>query len=278
MPIQFSPVIPADARQMGSALAVKSLPLTQLGNRASPIVVFDDFRVRGNPFGPHPHAGFSAVTYLFEDSPSRGRSRDSLGNDIVIGPGGIVWTQAGSGLMHHELCADVTGELHGLQVFVNLSAKSKHSAPQVFQLDGQDVPEWNNQHGDRVRVMVGRYGAVASPLTPIEPCDFYDVELKQRIDIELRAAHNALLYVVTGSIEVRAEDHRQQLTAAQSLAIGGDGGKVTIEAIEAARVIVLSGAEIREPVVSHGPFIMNRASEIDAAIERYQAGAMGNLV
>jgi redox-sensitive bicupin YhaK (pirin superfamily) len=84
----------------------------------------DEFRVTGRPFPPHPHAGFSAVTYVLEDSEGKLRSRDSLGNDLVTGPGGIVWTQAGSGLIHEELPADSNRELHAVQVFVNLSSRN----------------------------------------------------------------------------------------------------------------------------------------------------------
>jgi pirin-like protein len=82
----------------------------QLGGLASPVLVFDDFRVRKLPFSPHPHAGFSAVTYVLEDSQRGLRSRTSLGNDIVVGPGGIVWTQAGRGVIHEEAPADADRE------------------------------------------------------------------------------------------------------------------------------------------------------------------------
>ena len=89
--------------------------------------MFDDFRVRGHPSAPHPHAGFSAVTYVFDDSPGRLRSRDSLGNDHVVGRGGIVWTQAEHGVMHEEMLADLGEELHGLQFFVNLTCTTRLS-------------------------------------------------------------------------------------------------------------------------------------------------------
>lgn len=102
-----------------------------------PIAVLDDFRVRGEPFPPLPHAGFSAVAYVFEDSQSGLRSRDSLGDDVVIGPAGIVWTQAGSGVIHHEIPAS-DGDLHVLQLFVNLSAKNKLIAPQMLKPENDD--------------------------------------------------------------------------------------------------------------------------------------------
>src|SRR5580692_3136577 len=97
MSIQFSPVIATQARGKGSAFSVKQIDLRELGEKASPVTVLAGFRVIERPFGPHPHVGFSAVTYVFEDSKGALWAR-ALGNDAVIGPGGIVWTQAGSGL------------------------------------------------------------------------------------------------------------------------------------------------------------------------------------
>jgi hypothetical protein len=169
MSIQFSPVIATQARGKGSAFSVKQIDLRELGEKASPVAVLADFRVLERPFGPHPHAGFSAVTYVFEDSKGALRARDSLGNDAVIGPGGIVWTQAGTGLMHHEVPAENDRELHGLHIIVNLSARNKLAPPKVLRLEGHDVPEWRNAAGDRVRVAVGAFEGVFSPIVPVEP-------------------------------------------------------------------------------------------------------------
>ena len=100
-----------------------------MGEEASLVALLDDFRVRGRPFPPHPHAGFSAVTYVLQASAGGLRSRYSLGHDLVVRPGGIVWTQAGSGVMHEEMPAPPDRELHGVQIFVNLSSKNKLAAP-----------------------------------------------------------------------------------------------------------------------------------------------------
>ncbi len=173
MSIQFSPVIAAQKRG-GDAFAVKVFDLDELRGAASPVTVLDDFRVRGQPFPPHPHAGFSAVTYVFEDSHGALRSRDSLGNDVVGGPGGVVWTLAGSGVIHHEVPAQDDRELHGLQLFVNLSAENKLATPRMLTLAKGDAPEWQNEAGDCVRVVVGSYGGVASPLALVEPFDLLE--------------------------------------------------------------------------------------------------------
>jgi len=238
----------------------------------------DDFRVRGQPFGPHPHAGFAAVTYVFEDSAASLRSRDSLGHDLVVGPGGMVWSHAGSGMLHEELPADLRQELHGLQFFVNLSAKHKLSEPRVLQLLPDQVPEWRRETGDRVRVVVGSYADRSSPLIPAEPFNLLDVQLRHALPFEVRAGHHMVIYVLSGSVVIRGDGHRQTVAENQGIGITGSGlGALIVSTLEPSRFLVLSGAEIREPVVSRGSFIMNDPQQIDAAIARYHSGAMGRL-
>jgi len=274
--VQFSPVVAAKKRGSGM-FSVKAIDLESLGECASPIVVLDHFRVCGQPFTPHPHAGFSAVTYVFEDSAAALRSRDSLGNDIVVGPGGIVWTQAGSGVIHHEVPAEADRELHGLQIFVNLSARNKLLAPRMLRLARGEVPEWRSEVGDRVRVFAGSFEGVGSPLVPAEPLDLLEVRLRRAIAFTLREDHNALVYVIEGTIVVRADGRAQEVASEHAMALHGDGGRVTLAALQPAHVVILSGAAIREPVMVDGPFIMNERSQIEAAIARYRAGSLGRL-
>lgn len=276
MTVLFSPIVSAKTRGEAGTFSMKAVDLHGIGERASPVTVLDDFRVRGQPFAPHPHAGFSAVTYVFEDSAGSLRSRDSLGNDVVVGPGGIVWTQAGSGLLHHEVPADER-ELHGLQLFVNLSAKNKLASPQMLRLDGPEVPEWRSDRRDRVRVVVGSFERVSSPLLPTEPFDFLDIELRREIAFDLQASHNALVYVIEGVLAVRAGEREQKMIGGHAMALHGSGGRVRFEALSPSHFILLSGPEIREPVIADGPFIMNEPSQIEEAFARFRAGEMGHL-
>jgi hypothetical protein len=255
---------------------VKVFDLDELGEPGSPVMVLDDFRVRGQPFPPHPHAGFSAVTYVFEDSQGSLRSRDSLGNDVVVGPGGVVWTLAGSGVIHHEVPAQDDRELHGLQLFVNLSAKNKFAAPRMLRLAKNEVPEWRSEVGDRVRVVVGSFEGVASSLAPVEPFDLLDIELRREVVFALTSGRRAIVYVVDGEFVVRADGAAQKVQGGTAIALRGEG-QVKFEAVGPSHVVILSGAEIHEPVVSDGPFIMNDQSQIAAAGARYQAGQMGSL-
>ena len=277
MPILFSPVIASRVHRIGETFAARSLDLSQAAEAVSPILVVDDFRVRGRVFGPHPHAGFSAVTYVFEDSRVGLRSRDSLGNDVIVRPGGIVWTQAARGAMHEEVPAEPGRELHGLQVFVNLSAHNKLAAPQVLWLENSEVPEWRGEQGDRVRVAVGSFEHLSSPLVPAEPFDLLDVELRSEIAFTLRPGRNALIYLVEGETLITADGMQQTLLGKHAVAISGTDTRVTLQAKTPAHLLYLSGTDLREPVYSHGPFVMNDRSQTDDAMARYRAGAMGHL-
>ena len=276
MPIQFSRVIASHAQGNGRTFSVKAIPLAELGRRASPLLVLDEFRVSGRPFPLHPHAGFAAVTYVFEDSKGDLRSRDSLGNDLITGPGGIVWTQAGRGVIHEELPANPNRELHAIQLFVNLSSKNKLAPPRMFRLERSAIPEWHSDTGDRVRVVVGSFEGVSSPLAPVEPFQLLDVELRSVISFKLRAGHNALVYVVEGDVMARADGREQKVSREHALGIYGDG-EARFDAAPRAHFLILSGAEINEPVATQGPFIMNDAAQLADAVARYNAGEMGSL-
>lgn len=277
MTLEVSPVVVASSRGKGD-FSVKSIEIAALGNRASPILVLDDFRVRGRPFGPHPHAGFAAVTYIFEDSASSLRSRDSLGHDWVVGPGGIVWSHAGAGMLHEELPADLRHELHGLQLFVNLSSKFKGSQPHVLQLPANEAPVWRSEVGDRVRVVVGSYADRSSPLMPAEPFNLLDVELLHELQIVSPPDHHTVIYARAGSFVVGTEGTSRMVMAEQAIGIHGNApGQVNLSALEPSRLLVLSATNIPEAMVSRGPFFMNDDRQIEAAFARYRSGAMGSL-
>ena len=167
-------------------------------------------------------------------------------------------------------------ELHGIRIFVNLSAKNKLTAPQVLHLEPGQVPEWRNDAGDRVRVVVGTFEGVASPLVPAEPFTLLDVRLRREIAVGLPAAKRCL-YVLTGHVAVRVDGQQEKVDGGHALALRGGGGLVRFEAFLPSHFLILSGPEIREPVVAEGPFIMNEPSQIEAAVPRYHAGGMGHL-
>jgi len=276
MSVQLSPTIGYHARRDGKSFAVKSLDLGPVAESVSPVLLFDDFHVLGHPFPPHPHAGFSAITFVFEDSAGALRSRDTLGHDLMVTPGGICWGQSGRGMMHHEMSADPARELHGVQLFVNLSAKNKLNPPDVLWLNGAEVPEWRNTTRDRVRVVVGTYEGVVSPLSPVDPFTLLDVDLREEITFSLPEGHNALAYVRDGSVTVGAENADRALIGGQAVALSGRG-RVSFRSLEPGRLLILSGAALHDPVVAEGPFVMNDVRQIQDAMARFRAGEMGRL-
>lgn len=279
MPISISPVLTAKRAARGGNFEAARIDMDSLQDFISPIVGLDHFRMSGPTFAPHPHAGFSAISYLFEDSDGGLRNRDSLGNDFIAEPGEMIWTQAGSGVIHDELPAVNGRKVHGIQLFVNLSQKSKGLSPQVFQLKNRDIPIFVDEHGSRIRVLTGNYRSVRSPVMQAEPFNLLDASLLGSTDIELQKGWNTLLYVLSGTVDLISSGHAQiTLETNQVIGISADEMETINLAVNApAQVLILSGPSIDEPVVSYGPFIMCSEAEINAALERFQAGKMGQL-
>lgn len=143
MQAEFSSVVAAPRDTHGRTFAAARIDMKRLAGFTSPLVGVDHFWMSGPTFAPHPHAGFAAITYVFDDSEGGMRNRDSLGHDFVAGPGDLIWTQAGAGVIHDEL-PDAPGKtVHGLQIFVNSSEKHKSLAslaPQVRHIRSVEVP------------------------------------------------------------------------------------------------------------------------------------------
>lgn len=277
MTLHLSPAVTTELSRQGATFATRQVDLNSLGEFASPLVAMDHYRMSAPTFAPHPHAGFSAVAYVFEDSVGGLRNRDSLGNDFVVGPGAVVWTQAARGVVHEE-SPEVTGsEVHGIQLFLNLKGAHKLLEPQVFRLERDEVAEWRNDEGDRVRVVSGAFGEVRSAIAPVEPFLLLDVALRKRIVLDVPAGWNAVVYVVSGALRASADGQDRAVDAHCAVTLHGDGGQVVLEATEPAHVVVLSGPENNEPIATYGPFIMNDRAQIIAAVERYNAGEMGQL-
>ncbi|MBS1004513.1 pirin family protein [Acetobacter thailandicus] len=245
-----------------------------VGTDIDPIITIDHFHIRTPQFPPHPHAGFSALTYLFEESEGPFMSRDSRGNTHVSRPGGFIWTVAASGVIHEEFPLEEGKLSHGLQVFVNLSAEEKKKAPQSLFVDGPDIPVVERD-GVRVRIASGNHGGVSAAIAPPGDITFLEVQLQagSRFEHPLPADQRALVYVIDGSVQVAG----QELGALEAASLAQNGDTIVIDAQAPARVVVIAGPPLREPLVQHGPFAMNSEADINAAIERYHRGEMGRL-
>jgi redox-sensitive bicupin YhaK (pirin superfamily) len=278
MTLRLSPIANASEARHGDQFSAMRLELAWLGSHVAPVIGFDHFRMSGPTFAPHPHAGFSAVTFLFEDSEGAMHNRDSLGHDLVAGAGDVIWTQAACGAVHDEKPAQDGVTVHGVQIFINLSAANKHGAPQAFHADAQTIPT-TFIDANRIRVASGNFGGATGPITPVEAFDLLEAQLETPLTYQVKAGWNALVYVVSGAAKASTGGQQRSLGANEAVGGqgGGDGGLIEITPQGPSRILLLSGHDPKERVVSHGPFIMNTQAELIAAFERYRTGSMGVL-
>ena len=230
---------------------------------------------RGLPFGPHPHRGFETVTFILEGELSH---LDSGGHESVIRAGGVQWMTAGSGLVHAELSPESFkrngGSLEILQLWINLPARLKMTKPAYVGLEAGDVPSVAFE-GGTLALVSERWDSIEGPISPLADIRLMLVRLRAggASDIPVAAGRTIFLYSVTGKAEVGGtpvpEHHLAEL--------GADGDGVSIRAATETLILFGHGAPFGEPIVSHGPFVMNSREEIVEAVQDYQAGRFGGL-
>lgn len=240
-----------------------------------PFLLLDHFHSE-NPddylagFPSHPHRGFETVTYLLA---GRMRHADNAGHSGVIEPGGVQWMTAGRGIVHSEMPEQENGLLSGFQLWVNLPARQKMIAPRYQEFGPGAIAEERRDGGVRVRVIAGRTRAgTAGPVTDLAtPVCYLDVELPagSRFEEPLPTGWNALLCLLQGRVDVDGT-----AVEGDQLAVLGDAGPLRLEAKETSRLLLIAGSPLGEPVVRHGPFVMNSEAEIRQAIEDYRKGRL----
>jgi hypothetical protein len=221
-------------------------------------------------FGDHPHRGIETVTLVLEGEL---RHSDNHGGAGLLAPGDAQWMTAGRGIIHREEPA--TPLVHSLQLWVNLPASRKMTAPRYQDLRAADLPV-RREPGARLRVYSGDSGGVSAktenhvPITMVE----FQVEPGAAVTHGLRAGDNAFLYVLSGTGRFGAEATPAQ--AGQVVWLSRDTAdgpaEVRVQAETPLRAVLWSGPPVGEPVVSYGPFVMNTMDEIRQAFADYQAG------
>jgi hypothetical protein len=232
---------------------------------------------RGLPFGPHPHRGFETVTFIVQGELTH---KDSGGHESVIHGGGVQWMTAGRGLVHAEISSPDFrvrgGALEILQLWVNLPARLKMTAPRYSGVQRDRIPALATPDGKgTVHLISGGWNGAAGPIESLTGIFMSTVELRAggRVTFPGVGARTVFLYVVRGRVEVgggAAPEHTL-------VELGREGDAVAIRAVEDAFVVFGHGEPIGEPVVAHGPFVMNTRAEIAEAIADYQAGKFGPL-
>lgn len=228
--------------------------------------------------GTHPHRGFETVTIVYEGEVAH---RDSTGAGGTIGPGDVQWMTAASGILHEEFHSDAFarqgGPLEMVQLWVNLPAKRKMAAPGYQTLLNRDIPSVAlSDEAGHLRVIAGEYGSIRGPAQTFTPIDVWDVRLKAASTATLtaRPGHTLALIVLHGTVLVNGQDVARE---GQLVHMERTGDTVLLEANNDVILLWLSGEPIDEPVVGHGPFVMNTEAEIMQAYADFHSGQFGHI-
>ena len=232
---------------IGNHFRAQSFREDQFGGAMDPLLMVDHFRMTEPTFGLHHHAGFSAVTYVFEDSRSAHQNTDSMGNNLPINPGSLHWMAAGRGVLHDEWPVGEEPETHGLQLFVNLPREKRYAEPYAIHLESADVPVYAAE-GVRVRVVAGELKGVRSPVELPQPFSIFDGFLiaKANLEIPVPQGWNAWIYAVEGQIEISVCDETSLLEQGHAIALEGfgDAGSACIASGTASHFIMLAGLPV----------------------------------
>jgi redox-sensitive bicupin YhaK (pirin superfamily) len=222
-------------------------------------------------FPPHPHRGFETVTYMLE---GRMRHEDHMGNVGLLQGGGVQWMTAARGVIHSEMPEQEEGVMRGFQLWLNLPGKSKMGDAGYDDIQPERIPRITTQDGVEVVVIAGQFddgqtqqtGAVQRPDT--EP-QYFDLHMPAGASISPRVpdGHRVLLYVYEGEVELAGQP---QKLGQRRLARLSENGEVQLSTATGARVLLIAGKPLGEPIVQYGPFVMNSREEIEQALRDFR--------
>ncbi len=277
---------PVSRHWVGDGFPVRTLFSYGEGSAAvSPFLLFDyagphvfEPTASQRGVGQHPHRGFETVTIVYDGEVAH---RDSTGQGGVIGPGDVQWMTAAGGIIHEEFhspgFAKTGGPFRMVQLWVNLPAKHKMSAPGYQGISKADIPEVSLANdGGTARIIAGQFGAVKGPARTATPINLWDVRLKAGADVtlDLPEGHTAMVAVLTGHVTVNSG---QALGEAEIARFERTGPAARLQADGDSIVLVMTGEPINEPVVGHGPFVMTSTQEIRQAITDFNSGRFGQI-
>jgi quercetin 2,3-dioxygenase len=227
--------------------------------------------------GSHPHRGFETVTIAYH---GRVAHHDSAGNSGIIGEGDVQWMTAGSGILHKEYhekeFSRAGGVMQMVQLWVNLPAKHKMTAPKYQELTRAGMANHALEDGGRIEVIAGEYRGAKGPAFTFTPVHLSNAHLKQggKAEFAFPASYNTAMLVLEGAITVNGTS---KVPENHFALFANDGEAISVAADQDSIVLVLSGEPIEEPIATYGPFVMNTQEEIHQAVEDFNSGRFGNL-
>lgn len=281
-----SNVLFAHAYDMGGLPVRQPFPTTRV-QQVDPFVLLHHANIKvpnhtrpeHGGVGPHPHRGFSPVTFIFEGGVHH---RDSRGNNEVIYAGGVQWMHAGMGIIHSERPpADIHtlgGRQEIIQLWINSPAAEKMAIPSYFPLSKENIPVVTSEDGRvDVNIVAGTIAGVKGPIPTLSPVNAATIVFKAggRWEVELPEDHNAFVYLLDGQLRVEGYGLVEALHA---VVLNKDGEGIGFEAKEDTRALLMTGLPLEEKLVTHGPFVMNSETQILEAMRDYQMGKMGVLI
>jgi redox-sensitive bicupin YhaK (pirin superfamily) len=274
-PREVEQLVAGQATSDGAGVRLTRVLTQHLQRRLDPFLMLDAFG-SDDPddyiggFPDHPHRGFETISYMLA---GRMRHHDSAGNTGLLQSGGVQWMNAGSGVIHSELPEQQEGRVEGFQLWLNLPAKDKMSAPWYRDIQSAEIPQFLTPEGVTVRVIAGAScnvaGAMQRPTT--EPL-YLDLHLPAGTSFAqtLAPEFNAFVYVYRGAVDIGGREVPQQRMAILKNEPDSDG--VLLTATTSARVLLIAGRPLGQPIAQYGPFVMTTQDEIFQAINDFREG------
>ncbi len=277
-PRRIERLIAGQATSDGAGVKLTRVLTQDLQRRLDPFLMLDAFG-SDNPndyiagFPDHPHRGFETITYMIA---GRMRHRDSAGHEGLLENGGVQWMTAGRGVIHSEIPQQEDGVMEGFQLWLNLPGRDKMNAPWYRDFKAGELPRFTTAQGVAVTVIAGASHDVTGAVTRDATAPLYlDLHLPAaaRFEQRLPATHNAFVYVYRGTVSIAGQQVPPQRMALLANDEQADG--VVIEAGQDAKVLLIAGQPLNEPIAQYGPFVMNTQQQIYQAINDYRAGRLG---
>lgn len=249
--------------------------------RFDPFLMLDEFGSNDPDdyiagFPPHPHRGFETITYMLE---GRMRHEDHMGNVGLLQSGGVQWMTAARGVIHSEMPEQEQGTMRGFQIWLNLPGKDKLGEPGYRDFVAAEIPRLRTANGVEVKVIAGRFddgeqqldGIVQRPHS--EP-QLFDLAIPAGAELNLRLADGLrpMLYVYEGTLLVSGDEPVEVIQG--RLARLSEQGELRLSSSQGARVLLLAGRPLGEPIVQYGPFVMNSREEIEQALRDFHNGVL----